>query len=159
MKRKNFITTILVGASSGALLNSCANESSNAKQGSNADSTSAATTSTAAVTQQDELSSGLIVHNVYFWLKEGITAEEEKDFMNFFEELKKVPGPKALKFGKPAPTTARDVVDNSFSYYLLVTFNTMDDINTYEHHPIHLGAVDKFSKYWTKVQVKDAILM
>ena len=109
MKRKNFITTILVGASSGALLSSCANESSNAKQGSNADSTSA--------------------------------------------------GPKALRFGKPAPTTPRDVVDNSFSYYLLVTFNTMDDINTYEHHPIHLGAVDKFSKYWTKVQVKDAILM
>ena len=158
MKRKNFITTILVGASSGALLSSCANESSNANNASGSDSTGTATASEAA-SQTEELGSGLIVHNVYFWLKEGITEVEEKDFMNFFEELKKVPGPKALRFGKPAPTTARDVVDNSFSYYLLVTFNTMDDINTYEHHPIHLGAVDKFSKYWTKVQVKDAILM
>ena len=158
MKRKNFITTILVGASSGALLSSCANESSNASNTSTADSTGAATAPEAAA-QTEELASGLIVHNVFFWLKEGITAEEEKDFMNFFEELKKVPGPKALRFGKPAPTTPRDVVDNSFSYYLLVTFNTMDDINTYEHHQIHLDAVDKFSKYWTKVQVKDAILM
>ncbi|GEM68518.1 hypothetical protein SMI01S_21240 [Sphingobacterium mizutaii NBRC 14946 = DSM 11724] len=158
MKRKNFITTILVGASSGALLSSCANESSNASNTSTADSTGAATAPEAAA-QTEELGAGLIVHNVFFWLKEGITAEEEKDFMNFFEELKKVPGPKALRFGKPAPTTPRDVVDNSFSYYLLVTFNTMDDINTYEHHQIHLDAVDKFSKYWTKVQVKDAILM
>lgn len=139
-------------------MSSCANESSNASNTSTADSTGAATAPEAAA-QTEELGSGLIVHNVFFWLKEGITAEEEKDFMNFFEELRKVPGPKALRFGKPAPTTPRDVVDNSFSYYLLVTFNTMDDINTYEHHQIHLDAVDKFSKYWTKVQVKDAILM
>src|SRR5690606_37283546 len=151
-------TTILVGASSGALLSSCANESSNASNTSTADSTGAATAPEAAA-QTEELGSGLIVHNVFFWLKEGITAEEEKDFMNFFEELKKVPGPKALRFVKSAPATPRDVVDLSLSYDLFMIFNAMKYINTYQHHHKYHYAVDKFSKFWTQVQVKDAILM
>ncbi len=145
MKRKNFITTILVGAGSATLLNSCASESNKQSSSQPDDSSS-------------DLTTGLIVHNVFFWLKEGITEEEEKDFLNFFEELKKAEGPRALKFGKPAPTHPRPVVDNSFSYYLLVTFDTMDGINTYETHPIHLAAIEKYQKYWTKVEVKDAIL-
>lgn len=158
MKRKHFITTILVGASSGALLSSCANESAGSKSETPADSSQSNTESQTQV-QSDEFHSGLIVHSVYFWLKEGITAEEEKEFLVFFDELRKVPGPKALEIGKPAPTTPRPVVDNSFSYFLLVTFNNMDEINTYENHPDHLAASEKFSKYWSKVEVKDAILL
>ena len=101
------------------------------------------------------VTTGTIVHSVYFWLKEGITAEEEQDFLNFFQELRKVPTVQTLQYGKPASTNPRDVVDNSFQYNLLVTFKSMDDINTYETHPIHLAAAEKFSKYWTRVQVRD----
>ncbi len=156
MNRKNFITSLLVGASSGAFLASCANEKSNNNKTEN---TEAMQTESKTAENKDSLNAGLIIHSVYFWLKEGITAEEDKDFLNFFEELKKVPTARTLKVGKPAPTHPRPVVDNSYSYLLLVTFDTMDDINTYETHPIHLEAIEKYSKYWTKVEVKDAILL
>ncbi|MVZ60739.1 Dabb family protein [Sphingobacterium humi] len=141
MKRKHFIASMVVGGASGSLLGACDNPK-NIK--------------TASPTA---FSSGTIVHSVYFWLKEGITAEEEQEFLQFFEILKKVPGIKDLQVGKPSPTTPRPVVDNSFSYFLMVTFNSMDDINTYEKHPEHLAASEAFSKYWTKVEVKDATLI
>ena len=97
----------------------------------------------------------IIQHQVYFWLKPGITELEEQDFLNFFKTLKTVPGIKSFVVGKPAPTNPRDVVDNSFSYSITVTFENMDAINVYETHPIHTQAAAKYAKYWTRVQVRD----
>lgn len=111
-----------------------------------------------ADTSKAESKSGTIIHSVYFWLKEGITAEEEADFLNFFETLRKVPDIQTLEYGKPAATHPRPVVDNSFSYNLIVTFANMEAINVYENHPIHLAAIDKYQKYWTKVEVRDTQL-
>lgn len=104
--------------------------------------------------QQEEV----IVHYVLFWLKEDLSQQEIKDFSGFFEELRKVPTIKSLQYGPPANTHKRDVVDNSFSYNLLVHFKNMDDLNVYETHPIHLAAIEKYSKNWTKVVVHDSVL-
>jgi len=100
----------------------------------------------------------MVVHYVLFWLREDLSEQEVKDFAGFFEELKKVPTIHSLHYGPAATTHQRDVVDNSFSYNLLVTFKSMDDINTYEDHPIHLAAIEKYSKNWTKVVVHDSLL-
>lgn len=100
----------------------------------------------------------MVVHYVLFWLREDLSEKEVKDFAGFFEELKKVPSIHALHYGPAAQTHQRDVVDNSFSYNLLVTFKSMDDIDTYENHPIHLAAIEKYSKNWTKVVVHDSLL-
>lgn len=99
---------------------------------------------------------GTIVHQVYFWLKKDITDEEEKDFLKFFDILKTVPGIKTFTVGKPAQTNPRAVVDNSFSYSITVTFANLADINVYETHPTHTDAAGAYSKYWTKVEVKDS---
>lgn len=100
----------------------------------------------------------VIAHYVLFWLKENLSEQEKIGFTGFFEELRKVSTIKSLQYGAPANTTKRDVVDNSFSYNLLVHFKNMDDLNTYETHPIHLKAIEKYSKYWDKVVVHDSIL-
>ena len=131
MKRRNFLQASLVAATSTTFL-SC--DTSN------------------------DTGYGPIVHSVYFWLKEDITAAEESDFVNFFEALKKIPNIQTLKYGKPALTNPRPVVDSSFSYNLIVTFSTMDAINVYETHPDHLAAIDKYQKYWTNVKVFDTML-
>lgn len=104
----------------------------------------------------ESLSKGNIIHQVYFWLKEGITEEEEMDFLEFFRLLKTIPGIKSIYVGKPAPTNPRPVVDNSFSYSITVSYEGMDEINVYEVHPIHLDAIEKYKKYWVKVEVKDS---
>jgi len=100
----------------------------------------------------------VITHYVLFWLKEGLSTQEIKDFTGFFKELRKVPNIKSLHYGPAAQSTPRDVVDNSFTYNLLVYFNTLEDLETYGTHPIHLQAIERYSKYWTKVVVHDSSL-
>ena len=135
MKRRTFLGAGLAGLATSVLLSSNLTAKVNTKSQQKMENT--------------------IQHQVYFWLKEGITPEEEKDFLNFFKILKTVPGIKSFKIGKPAPTNPRDVVDNSFSYSITVLFENMEAINVYETHPIHTQAAKKYSKYWTKVQVRD----
>ncbi len=108
----------------------------------------------ASTQKQDKM----IVHYVLFWLREDLSPQEIKDFTGFFEELKKIPNIHTLQYGAPAQTNPRGVVDNSFSYNLLVQFKTMHDIEVYETHPIHLAAIEKYSKNWTKVVVHDSVL-
>lgn len=142
MERRNFLRSAAVAGLSGSLLTSC--------------------TSNSTAQQNDDVSpdlrSGIVLHSVYFWLKEDISEEEEEDFLNFFEALREVPGVQTLHYGKPAPTTPRPVVDNSFQYNLVVTFSSMEDIETYETHPDHIAAAERYSKYWVKVEVRDTII-
>jgi len=115
-------------------------------------------TSVSSVLASSQKQDKMIVHYVLFWLREDLSQQEIKDFTGFFEELRKIPNAHSLQYGPPAKTNPRGVVDNSFSYNLLVQFKTMDDIAVYETHPIHLAAIEKYSKNWTKVVVHDSVL-
>ncbi len=119
--------------------------------------------SIAQETKQDkrmgQLKKGTIIHVVYFWLKEGLSKEEEQDFLRYFDVLASIPEVQTLNFGKPAPTSKRDVVDHSYSYNLIATFKNLEEITIYENHPTHVAGAKKFSKYWTRVEVKDTLLM
>lgn len=99
-----------------------------------------------------------IAHYVLFWLNPDLSESEIEDFANFFEELRPIPGIKSLHYGRPAATNPRDVVDNSFTYNLLVYFDSMEEIDVYETHPIHLEAIEKYSKFWNRVVVHDSVL-
>lgn len=99
-----------------------------------------------------------IVHYVLFWLREDLTEKEIEDFKAFFEELKKIEGINSLSYGRPAKTNPRPVVDNSFTYNLIVTFNSLEEVDVYENHPIHLEAIKNFSHNWTKVVVHDSVM-
>lgn len=99
-----------------------------------------------------------ITHYVLFWLKEELGEQDVVKFADFFEELRKIPTIRSLEYGRPAKTNIRDVVDNSFTYNLLVRFDKMEDINVYEKHPIHLAAIEKFKHNWGKVVVHDSVL-
>lgn len=99
-----------------------------------------------------------ITHYVLFWLRADLTAQELKDFTGFFKELNRIPNKLSLSYGPAAKTNPREVVDNSFSYALIVTFKDLKEIGIYETHPIHLQAIEKYKHFWTKVQVHDAVL-
>lgn len=111
------------------------------------------TAAEAQATDEDE-----IAHYVLFWLKRGLSEEEIKSFEAFFEQLKTIPQVQSMRYGRPAKTKPRDVVDNSFTFNLLATFKNMEDINVYETHPIHLDAIKKYNHYWEKVVVHDSCL-
>ncbi|MGE8291322.1 MAG: Dabb family protein [Sphingobacterium sp.] len=107
----------------------------------------------------NDLYPNTIVHVVNFWLKKDISEKDKKDFVGFFEELRKIDTIKTLNYGVPAQTTKRPVVDNSFDYTLIVTFKDLKDIGIYETHPIHLKAIEKYQHFWTKVMVKDTTII
>lgn len=153
MERRHFIkqagaAVALAGVGAGVLA-ACAPKTSNEEN-----NQTASNNETNATMENKEV----IAHYVLFWLKDGLSEQEISDFANFFEELKPIPGIKSLHYGRAANTNARDVVDNSFTYNLLVYCDTMEDINTYETHPIHLAAIEKYSKFWSKVVVHDSVL-
>jgi len=100
----------------------------------------------------------LITHYVLFWLKKDLSTKEINDFTGFFEELRKISNVKSLHYGPAANSTPRDVVDNSFTYNLLVHFDTLEDLEIYGTHAIHLNAIEQYSKYWDKVVVHDSVL-
>ncbi|MCS4224754.1 Dabb family protein [Sphingobacterium sp. BIGb0165] len=107
----------------------------------------------------NDLHPNTIVHVVNFWLKKDISEKDKKDFVGFFEELRKIDTIKTLNYGVPTQTTARPVVDSSFDYTLIVTFKDLKDIGIYETHPIHLKAIEKYQHFWTKVMVKDTTII
>ena len=110
--------------------------------------------------QSDEnIESSTIVHVVNFWLKKDLSEKEKKNFVGFFEDLRKIDVIKTLNYGVPAQTNPRPVVDNSFDYTLIVTFKNLKDITIYETHPIHLKAIEKYQHLWTKVMVKDTSII
>jgi len=153
MERRHFIkragAAVALAGVGGGMLAACAPPTSNQEN---------EQTDTNDETNETMENKEVIAHYVLFWLNDGLSEQEINDFAGFFEELKTIPTIKSLHYGRAANTHARDVVDNSFTYNLLVYFDTMDDINTYENHPTHLAAIEKYSKFWNKVAVHDSVL-
>lgn len=111
------------------------------------------------VQSDEEIQPSTIVHVVNFWLKKDLNEKDKKNFIGFFEELRKIEVINTLNYGIPAKTNPRPVVDNSFDYTLIVTFKDLKDITIYETHPIHLKAIEKYQHLWTKVMVKDTSII
>ncbi|PPK99953.1 Dabb family protein [Parapedobacter indicus] len=153
MERRRFIkqagAAIAVAGAGGGLLAACASPTSNQENDQTSENPETNTTM-----ENNEV----IAHYVLFWLNDGLSEQEINDFANFFEELKTIPEIKSLHYGRAAATHARDVVDNSFTYNLLVFFDSLDEINVYETHPTHLAAIEKYSKFWNKVVVHDSVV-
>jgi hypothetical protein len=103
---------------------------------------------------------GMLQHNVYFWLKDGVSESQKKAFeqgiKDFVGAVKEV---KRAEIGIPADTPDRDVVDHSFAYSLFTWFTNMENHNIYQEHSAHKKFIEDFSELWAKVQVYDSELI
>ena len=97
-------------------------------------------------------------HNVYFWLKEGLSNSALLEFEKGLGSLTKTPQVVSGFFGKPANTN-RAVVDNTYTYSLLLVFKDTPDHNLYQADPIHQAFVDKNEAKWIRVQVFDVEIL
>lgn len=96
-----------------------------------------------------------LVHTVFFWTKEGTTADQHKAFEKGLEKLGTCPQIKTFYWGQPATTEKRDVVDNSYDYAINVHFTSLDDQAEYQTEPIHLAFIEDHKDIWDKVVVYD----
>ena len=94
------------------------------------------------------------VHNVYFWLKEGLDGEAVAAFEQGLAELAKDPEIKYGHFGQPA-STERDVVDNSYDYGLVFVFEDKAAHDRYQISPVHEKFIDAHLPKWERLVVYD----
>jgi hypothetical protein len=102
-----------------------------------------------------ELEGGFF-HMVFFWLiNDSAEVQKEflkelKDFVSQVEEIKKV------HIGPPAQTD-RDVIDNTYSFSLVVTFDSRKEHDIYQEHAAHKRFIENASTLWKKVLVYDSV--
>lgn len=96
-----------------------------------------------------------LIHQVYFWLKEGVSVE---NFIGEAKVLKDCPTVKNFYIGTPAATESRDVVDSSYSVACTLFFDSIEDEQKYQIDPLHLKFIDENSNKWSKVIVYDFVI-
>jgi len=96
-------------------------------------------------------------HTVYFWLKDPHSQEDQTAFENSLQKFLNASQYAKTKFiGRP-PKASRDVVDGSFTYSLIVTFDSAEAQQNYQEEEAHLLFVKESEHLWVKVIVYDSI--
>jgi hypothetical protein len=107
-----------------------------------------------AVPMQSEKS--LVVHHVFFWLKNPKSKEDRDKLIEGVRTLEKIETIRTLHVGIPAKTEDRKVVDSSYSVTELLFFDDVAGQKTYQDHPIHQQFVKDYGSLWEKVVVYDS---
>jgi hypothetical protein len=99
---------------------------------------------------------GDFVHVVFFWLVDD-KPETGKKFLNelrkFIDNVELI---KTSHIGSPADTD-RPVIDSTWSYSLILSFESKKEQDLYQAHKLHKAFIENASSLWTKVQVYDSI--
>ena len=95
-------------------------------------------------------------HVVYFWLK---NPENQADRDKFETSLKKFLDNSQYaktKFIGVPPKAIRSVVDDSFTYSLILSFDSAEAQAAYQVEPPHLVFIEECEDLWDKVIVYDS---
>ena len=96
-------------------------------------------------------------HVVYFYLNNPNNPEDRLSFENSLKKFLDNSLYAKTKFiGIPAKTP-RDVVDNSYTYSLILSFPSKEIQDKYQEEPAHLVFIEESSHLWEKVQVYDSV--
>ena len=95
-------------------------------------------------------------HHVLFWLKEPGNDDHRSQFLHELRAMKKIPVIQQSTIGIPAGTP-RDVVDNSWTFDWLLTFQDRAAWAVYNDHPLHNEFIERAGHLWERVQIYDSI--
>jgi hypothetical protein len=98
-----------------------------------------------------------LIHHVFFWLKNPDDTATRDALIEGVRALGTIPGIRALHVGVPAAVEPRPVVDGSYSVSEMLLFDSIEDQNAYQAHPLHQAFIARFSPLWAKVVVYDTI--
>ena len=94
------------------------------------------------------------IHNVYFWLKEDVGDKAQLKFAEGLVALTNDSNVVSGYFGKPADTR-RDVVENSYSFGLVLVFEDKAGHDDYQKGAPHRRFLDEHMEKWERVLVFD----
>ncbi|ARN57164.1 Dabb family protein [Sedimentisphaera salicampi] len=97
----------------------------------------------------------MLVHSVFFWLKEDLAEAELYLFREKLETLKQIPAAHSVYIGTPA-STDRPVIDRSYDFALTVVFEDIGKHDEYQSDPLHKTFLNECSDMFEKVLIYDA---
>lgn len=95
-------------------------------------------------------------HTVYFWLTNPDSQEDRAAFETSLQKFLDSSGYAKTSFIGVPPKASREVVDGSFTYSLIVTFESAEAQKNYQDEAPHKLFIEESSKLWTKVIVYDS---
>ncbi len=99
----------------------------------------------------------MLVHHVFFWLKNPSSKEDLDKLLTGLRTLKKIKTVKQIHIGVPAATEERSVVDASYQASEILFFENTAAQKIYQDDPIHQKFIADCSHLWSKVVVYDSM--
>lgn len=96
------------------------------------------------------------IHNVYFWLQDGLDRAAMEEFEQGLAALCADGTVSHGHYGQPAGSD-RAVVDSSYTYGLVLQFADTGKHDEYQVCPTHDDFVTRNAHKWTRLQVYDVI--
>jgi hypothetical protein len=97
----------------------------------------------------------MFVHHVFFWLREDLSDADRQKFEKGVSSLLQIEHVLSGDVGRPAATD-RPVIERSYSYSLLLVFQSQAEHDAYQPHPVHKKFVEECSSLWSKVLIFDS---
>lgn len=98
----------------------------------------------------------LLVHNVYFKLKDASSAGVQRQLEACRKYLTGHPGTVFFALGTRTPDLKRSVNDHDWDVGLHVAFEDRAAHDAYQVHPRHVQFIEENKTHWEKVRVFDA---
>ena len=98
----------------------------------------------------------MFVHAMYFWLRDGISREDEATFDAGVGSISTIEGVVHGYVGVPAATD-RPVIERGYSRALVIVFNDEAAHDAYQVHPVHDRFREECGGFWTSVRIFDSV--
>ena len=95
------------------------------------------------------------IHSAYFWLRDPESDADRQVFEEGLALLATDPNISVARWGRPADTTHRDVVEGSYHYGTSFMFDDLGSHNRYQTSPVHARFVAECGPLWARVDVTD----
>ena len=98
----------------------------------------------------------MFVHSVYFWLRDDLSTGARAAFVDGIRSLTTIETVQQGFIGTPAGTT-REIIDQSYSYALVVFFRDEAGHDAYQVHPVHDRFRENCAGAWHKIVIYDSV--
>lgn len=98
----------------------------------------------------------MLVHAVYFWLRDDLTADQRSEFETHLRTLQTISSATHCWIGQPADTD-RPVIDRTYTWALVLAFEDMAAHDAYQVDPVHQAFVNTCKPLWQQVKIYDSI--
>lgn len=95
-------------------------------------------------------------HTVFFWLKNPDNAADRSAFETSLTKFLNSSAYAKTKFIGTPPRASRDVVDGSFTYSLILSFDSAEAQQAYQDEASHKVFIAESENLWSKVIVYDS---